>query len=284
MNIAKRLLRYLFFAVVAILILFIAMMSFYPEKTSDFIGYRFYTVLTNSMEPRIPTYSIVISKMVGSDEELHLKKGDVITFDANRFGEEILVTHHFNKTEKTFKGETIYRTNAEGTTQLDMYETHREDIIGTYVFHIPYIGKVILFLQSKFGLLMYAELIVIWLINKLITTRWKEKEQAQQRLLEEQAKTNVPQDIRSNQDCYDLEADLCNHTGMDIHNIFVEIALFDETQRMQKRYIIRVSRKITIPDETIHTFRFRFTCDVDLTSCELKLLSYDGKDGHCTLQ
>lgn len=152
-------------------------MQYYPEETSAFIGYRFYTVLTDSMEPTIPTFSLVMTKIQPKDAEI--KPDTIITFHANRFGDNILLTHYFRKTEVK-DGVTYYRTQAEGKDNYDAYETRRSDIIGTYVFHIPYLGKIFLFLKSKFGFIMYAELAVVWLVNKTIRARWEEKEVAKE--------------------------------------------------------------------------------------------------------
>ena len=176
-NVIKRIANIVFVVVVLLLAAYTFLMAKYPEETAQITGYRLYAVLTDSMEPRIPTFSLVCTKVLDPEEPLHLKKGDIITFKADRFGDDILLTHHFNKTEKDFQGNTIYRTNAEGKDNLDMYKTLRKDIVGTYVFHIPFIGKIFLFLKSKFGILLYAELAVIWLFNKTIRTRWAEKEQ-----------------------------------------------------------------------------------------------------------
>ena len=110
-----------------------------PEKINNILDYKFYSVLTNSMEPEIPTYSLVCIKKFKKDEIIDLKPQQIITFHANRFGENIIITHHFNKTEITEDGTIIYRTNAAGKENLDNYETTRDDLIGTYIFHIPYI-------------------------------------------------------------------------------------------------------------------------------------------------
>lgn len=164
-----------------IIILFVILLIglfFNLKKVSLFIGYQFYTVLTDSMEPTIPTYSLVLSKSIS--EETALEPNTIVTFHADRFGEDILLTHYFRKTQEK-DGVTYYRTQPEGKDikdekTYDNYETTRDDIVGTYVFHIPYVGKIILFLKSPFGFIMYGELIIIYLLNKLIKTKWKEKE------------------------------------------------------------------------------------------------------------
>lgn len=169
----KKMIQTFISVVILVLILYITLMIVNPEK----INYQFYTVLTNSMEPKIPTYSLVLVKKFETDEDIQLHPQQIITFHADRFGQRIIITHHFNKTERTDEGITIYRTNAEGKDQLDIYQTTREDLIGTYLFHIPYIGKIVLFLKSKFGFILYGEFLIIFLVNALIKSRWEEETQ-----------------------------------------------------------------------------------------------------------
>lgn len=231
-TVIKRIVNIVFVVVVLSLAAYTFLMAKYPDVTAQVTGYRLYAVLTDSMEPRIPTFSLVCTKVVDSKEPLHLKKGDIITFKADRFGDDILLTHHFNKTEKDFQGNTIYRTNAEGKDNLDMYKTLRKDIVGTYVFHIPFIGKIFLFLKSKFGILLYAELAVIWLFNKTIRTRWAEKEQ----VLKKQ-KTLYVDDVEFEAlegHCV-LSGELRNDTKFAVRFVKAEIQLYDDQKHMIKK-------------------------------------------------
>lgn len=152
-----------------------ALIVYFPDKVTQLTGYRLYTVMTDSMEPTIPTYSLVLTKLIPEEEEI--KPNTIVTFKANRFGDDILLTHYFRGTEVGEDGNLYYRTQAEGKDNFDSYETKRSDIIGEYVIHVPFIGKVFLFLKSEFGFILYGEFAVIFLINKVIKTRWEEKEE-----------------------------------------------------------------------------------------------------------
>ncbi|MFQ6860431.1 MAG: hypothetical protein ACLROI_04175 [Beduini sp.] len=160
------------YVIVYFVVLFTALILM-PKEVPNLLGYQFYTVLTDSMEPTIPTYSIVLTHIL--DEDVPIKPDTIITFHADRFGENIILTHYF-KTTQVDEGETYYRTQAEIADTYDNYHTLRSDIIGEYVFHIPYIGKMFLFYQSKFGLLVLAEYGSIFLVYLTIKTRWKEKD------------------------------------------------------------------------------------------------------------
>ena len=146
---------------------------FLPDIHREIIPYRFYNVLTNSMEPTVGTHSLVLVKAY--DDHVQLKKDDIIVFLANRFGEKIMIMHRFSHTEKNEEGEIVYKTRPDRSDTPDIYETRREDILGVYLWHIPYVGKWILFLKSAFGLLWLCQITVILLIKKLILARWEEK-------------------------------------------------------------------------------------------------------------
>ena len=84
-------------------------------------------------------------------EDVEIAPNTIVTFQANRFGDDILLTHYFRETQIGNDGNLYYRTQAEGKDFYDNYETKRSDILGTYVYHIPFLGKVFLFLKSTFG-------------------------------------------------------------------------------------------------------------------------------------
>ena len=137
-----------YWLILGMILMYIVGMQFYAQEITDFIGYRFYAVMTDSMEPRIPTYSMVLTKTI--DENESIAPGEIITFKVQRGEQEIVLTHHFNKTQEE-NGQLYYRTNAEGRDELDLYYTKRSDIIGKYVWHIPLLGK---FMSELYSLLI----------------------------------------------------------------------------------------------------------------------------------
>lgn len=145
---------------------------FLPDQYGAMFPYRFYYVLTNSMEPTVATNSLVLVKTC--EDPGQIRQGDIMVFRANRFGETVLIMHRFSHTERNEAGELVYRTHPEGSQTPDVYETKWEDILGVYLWHIPYAGKLILFLKSGFGLLWLCQIIVILLIKSLVSARWAE--------------------------------------------------------------------------------------------------------------
>lgn len=123
--------------------------TWFPIQTKNLIPYRFYTILTNSMEPCIPTFSLVCVKNINDPTQLVAE--EIITFQIERLKEKEVLTHRFAYRENV-DGTMYYRTHPQTSDALDPYDVQESDLIGTYVFHIPYVGKLILFITGPFGL------------------------------------------------------------------------------------------------------------------------------------
>ena len=231
-----------------VLVIFAGLMvlSIYaPDKLKQYIGYQFYIVYTDSMEPTIPTNSLVLVKLFKENENLSLEPQQIITFHARRFEENIIITHHFNKIEMLEDGLKVYRTNAEGANNLDAYDTTREDLIGSYVLHVPYLGKIVLFLKRQYGILLLAEFFIIYLINQLITARWEEKEireklDASSRIFRQNVFV-CKIDYKYECDKVVLNACVINALSTKVKYILVEFTFFNQKDELiykDQRYII----------------------------------------------
>lgn len=251
MNNMRKFFHFIFNIVIALTFLFLVLIGIYPEEISQTIGFRFYAVLTNSMEPVIPTFSLVFSKMVDNNEVI--QPNSIVTFKAKRFGEDVLLTHYFRETQVK-DGITYYRTQGATAPAYDNYETIRSDIIGEYVFHVPYVGKVILFLQSPFGFVMYGELAVIFFVNKLVKARWDEKAKEKQlasietqpQKKDKQKKHKKPfaiteLEIQDVDGIKKIVGILENRSKRPVHYVVAKITLFNEAKeliREDKWYLV----------------------------------------------
>lgn len=135
---------------------------------------RFYHVLTGSMEPEIPADSLVLMRKY--TDGLQIRRNDILLFSAERFGETITIMHRFSHTEQNEKGELIYRTHPEESGILDPYETTQEDILGVYLWHVPYLGKLQYFLKSPLGLCWLCQTAAILLVKERIQAGWEKDE------------------------------------------------------------------------------------------------------------
>lgn len=155
-----------------ILLSFMLLHRFQPQVLSDVMPYQLYNIPTGSMEPVIPTWSMAVVKPLRNEEP---KVGDIVTFHANHFGTPIILTHYLKKVEVQEDGRKRYYTQAAIGDTYDSYTTYREDLIGTCVFHIPFLGKILLFLQSFHALIMFLLIGLSLLVNRLISVHFEEK-------------------------------------------------------------------------------------------------------------
>ncbi|EFP62195.1 hypothetical protein HMPREF0983_01296 [Erysipelotrichaceae bacterium 3_1_53] len=82
---------------------------------------------------------------------------------------------------------TYYITQAPDSSYYDTYETTHEDLIGTYLFHMQYMGNVYEFLQSTYGKLTYGIITGICVLASLyvqITALRRDRKKKQQRRLQ----------------------------------------------------------------------------------------------------
>ncbi len=159
------------------LVAYIVLMKICPEKINKFLGYQTFVILTDSMEPVLPTGSAVLVKNLKDDEEP--KEGDIVSFRVDRLGEDAVFTHYYRGTETEEDGSTRYLTQGATAERPDDYITHRQDIIGTYVFHIPYVGRIVLFLKSPFALIELGIIMIIMIIYQLLWDKFDKEEQAE---------------------------------------------------------------------------------------------------------
>lgn len=130
--------------------------SFSGDKNRDILGYRFYTVLTNSMVPdkkkpkknSFYAQDIVITKKVTYDA---LKKDDVVSFKIGD-GNAVLTHRLVKKIDKVGenKGEfMITKGDANKSTDPPI---PAENILGKVVLVIPKVGLVITFVRENIWL------------------------------------------------------------------------------------------------------------------------------------
>ena len=162
------------------LLLYIATVLFMPDLTVKIFRFQPYIIVTESMEPVFNVNDMVVVTAFDIDEA---EVGDVITFkaDIDYNGTLETVTHYIYEIDRT-GSEAIIRTHRhfdEGETVVpDTWLIPESDVIGQTSFHIPYIGFLIGFVKSPYGLVVIAVNVVIIgaivSINKKIAKRDEE--------------------------------------------------------------------------------------------------------------
>lgn len=127
------------------------------DNDKAFFGYRFYTVLTNSMLPRNPEKQkggfaagdIIIVEMVKPES---VKVNDIITFNlmSNEPKSTAVLTHRLIEISDGYDGQEglYFKTQGDANTGSDR-PFPAELLIGKKVFAIPKVGQTIGFLREN---------------------------------------------------------------------------------------------------------------------------------------
>lgn len=111
-------------------------------------GFHLYTVLSGSMEPTYHVGSLIYVKEVDTKD---LKKGDVITF---MLGPNTTATHRIIEVVPDEKNPEVirFRTKGDANSIADKKLIHSENVIGTPMFTVPYMGYVANYIQQPPGI------------------------------------------------------------------------------------------------------------------------------------
>lgn len=131
---------------VACLLVFVGSMIF---------GVRPLVVVSGSMEPTVPVGSVVLSRTVPASE---IAVGDIVTVERPR--DLGLITHRVVSTTPTDGGavELVLRGDANS---VDDPEPYVVQTAGEYVRHVPGLGHLALFLQTRGGLVVAGALALV---------------------------------------------------------------------------------------------------------------------------
>lgn len=147
-----------------IVILGFSILIYAPKQSENILHIRLIQVTGRNKEKAIEQDSLIFVKtFTGNEEPMN---NTLVSFQADRFGESVILTHMFVKSEVRNQ-ETFYITQAPESSYYDTYETKHEDLIGSYLFHMPYMGKVYEFLQSSYGKIIYAGIAVFCIVSTL---------------------------------------------------------------------------------------------------------------------
>lgn len=148
----------IFYIIVFVLLAYVGLSLFKPEKVIDYFQFRPFVVLTSSMEPVIEINDVIILTKPIEEE---LQEGDIISFLTYipELQKRSYVTHYIGKIEVNDQGQTIYKTIGEGKDDDDYDEWEDalgsptdvvfDDIEGVYQFKIPLIGYMSVLFSNR---------------------------------------------------------------------------------------------------------------------------------------
>lgn len=116
-----------------------------PSKS--LFGFRYYTVLTDSMVPAFASGDMVFVKIMNADK---IEEGDIITFNPSSDSDAYL-THRVIEKIPDYQGTgvTCFRTKGDANDAEDSFLIDEDRVIGTVQFHLPKCGYVLRFVQLR---------------------------------------------------------------------------------------------------------------------------------------
>ena len=115
-----------------------------PLTLPRVMGYNIYTVISGSMEPAIPTGSLVYIE--GAQPE-DIEAGDVIAFYGARDSAAV-ITHRVVE-NNTLMGQFV--TKGDANEKADVNPVSYDDFIGKLALSIPYLGRLAQIFTSAAG-------------------------------------------------------------------------------------------------------------------------------------
>lgn len=143
--------------------------------TLPFVAYLLFTVLpgfnafivsSGSMEPAIPTGSVIFTAKVNPSS---LDVNDVITFT-----DRTTTTTHRIIDKRNNSGEIEFKTKGDANEAPDPGWVDEDRLIGKQVFNVPLMGKLLVRLQSVEGFIFFILIPSALLISYQLSVIWKE--------------------------------------------------------------------------------------------------------------
>lgn len=161
--------------IIGAILLYSATLILMPKQTVKIFGFQPFVVLTESMEPKIAVNDVVVVTKFNSEDA---KIGDIITFNADidYNGTLETITHYIYSIDDSGE-EILYRTNrhfedVESVTP-DTWMIPASQVIGSYGFHIKYLGLIIGFIKSIYGIVVISLNLVIFSVVKYMSKQSK---------------------------------------------------------------------------------------------------------------
>ena len=155
-------------SLVGTVILVILIVACIPLTVPRMMGYQIYTVVSGSMEPVIPTGSLVYIQNMKPED---VQKDDVIAFYGAINGSSI-ITHRV-VTNSTIMSEFI--TKGDANEENDMNPIPYSHFIGKVVLTVPKAGSIAQTFTSTTGKFAAAGLIVLAIVLHLIAAALGER-------------------------------------------------------------------------------------------------------------
>ena len=129
-----------------------------PRKAPDLFGKKAFVIISGSMIPTIQIGDIVVL-----NDDVNAAIDNIIGF---RNKTSTVIVHRVID-EKVSDGNVKFQTKGDNNNVADIDWVEKDDIEGIFIFKIPFIGKILMFLYKHLAVVVVV-LIVILLIKFFI--------------------------------------------------------------------------------------------------------------------
>jgi len=157
-----------------------------PDKS--LFGYRYYTVLTGSMEPTYSVGDMIFVKLADAKE---INVGDVITFNPSQDSDAYL-THRVTEKLENFEGTgvTCFRTRGDANNAEDSFLIDSSRVVGVVRFSLAKVGYVVRFVQLRWYLVIPVVIMIAVLFRLLKRYFLIDKDEDEEETAKETPKKN----------------------------------------------------------------------------------------------
>lgn len=134
-----------------------------PSQIPNFLGYKNFVILSGSMEDALNIGDVIFIK-----EKSEIKNGDIISYREK----QAVITHRVIDIIEQ-NGQIFYKTKGDANETIDKELVSIDEIEGIYCFKIPKIGTIIMFFQSKTGIITF---LVILFVLYIFTNKASKKQ------------------------------------------------------------------------------------------------------------
>ena len=146
-----------------------------PDEVPGIMGYKPMMVLTESMDPKIKSGDLIIIKEI---DPTSLKEGDIITFFDPAGNGHSTVTHRIETRIEDPENGLCFETKGDNNNTADRLYVEAEAVVGIYLFRIPVVANIAMFMQTVPGLIICIFVpLVAFVAYDLIRRRQFEKSQ-----------------------------------------------------------------------------------------------------------
>lgn len=109
---------------------------------------KFFIVTSGSMEPLVKSGSLALTRHINSSA---LKIGDIVAFTSPSNPRETILHRIFAIKSNS---PLLFSTKGDHNSDPDQWDLTENGIKGRYIFSLPYLGKIIAFIQSPLGFIL----------------------------------------------------------------------------------------------------------------------------------